>query len=452
MAGPRYLERRIVREATARKEAERLLEAKSEELYEKNAQLEASTQRLEQAHELLNSVMGVVPEILITCDNKYIIWMVNDATFVILGYKHSELIGAHITKLFPSISVESIGDKAFVISDIKMRKRDGGTIDTEVHGNIIEVHGEKFIALVVQDTAARKAAEKMKEDIYWQLHEARRLEAIGALSGGIAHELNTPIQFIGDNIVFIDAALKKIRKVCVKYKALNEKCVAQLATCCIRKKIADYSSEADLPHLIDEVLLALRETREGIDHVGTIIGLVKEFSHPGTGAPEAVDINTVIQHALAICRFRCQALTTVDTALMDQPPPLKCRPSQIQQVLINIVVNAVEAIEDEGRKDGRIEVATRVAGPYLRIEVSDNGPGIKEGVREHIFDPFFTTKKAGKGTGQGLALSRDVIEAQHGGRLYLGEKPGFATTFVIELPLESTATKKTNRMANHVQA
>ncbi len=440
------------REVAARKEAERLLEAKSEELYEKNAQLQASSQQLKQAFELLSSLLGVVPDILITCNDQHVIEMVNESSLGALGYRQPELIGAHIGKLFPALAPEMMSGPSFVIPDIKMRKADGGLIDTEVHGNVIEAQGRRFLALLVLDIAARKAAEKMKEDIYWQLQEARRLEAIGTLSGGIAHELNTPIQFISDNIAFVDDALRKIHGICAKYKELQERCAARSAGCDVREEIQVYARKNDLGRLIGEVLQALKETRDGIDHVGAIVSLVKEFSHPGTGAPEIVNINTVISHALAICRFRCQGLKAVETVLVDEPPPLKCRPSQIQQVIINIVVNAVEAIEEEGRKDGRIEVAARVAPPYFRVEISDNGPGIKESVRDHIFDPFFTTKKAGKGTGQGLALAREIIVTQHGGRLYLGEKPGFATTFVIELPLDAPEAKKRRRERVHVPA
>jgi two-component system NtrC family sensor kinase len=452
MADLRYLERRIVREVAARKEAERLLEAKSEEIYEKNAQLEASAQRLEQAFELLNSLLGVVPDILITCNDRHMIEMINESSLGILGYQQPELIGAHISKLFPGLLPEMMSGQSFIIPDIKMRKADGSLIDTEIHGNVIQAQGREFLALLVLDTAARKAAEKMKDDIYWQLQEARRLEAIGALSGGIAHELNTPIQFIGDNITFVDQTLKKIHNICWKYEDLHERCVVQVPGCDVSRELLAYSRQTDLGQLIAEVLRALKETREGIDHVSTIIGLVKEFSHPGTGAPETVNINTVIGHALAICRFRCQGLKAVNTALADPPPPLKCHPSQIQQVIINIVVNAVEAIEEDGRTDGQIEVATRVEAPYFRIEISDNGPGIIEGVRDHVFDPFFTTKRAGKGTGQGLALAREIIVAQHGGRLYLGEKPGFATTFVIELPLEAAQTAQPRRERAHAQS
>jgi two-component system NtrC family sensor kinase len=452
MAAPNYLERRIVREITARKEAERLLEAKSEELYEKNQQLEASSQRLAQTLELLHSVMGVVPEILITCNEDCVIEMVNDLSADQLGYQPMELVGAHITLLIPDMpaaEIEHATKEAFVLSDIRVRKRDGTWIDTEVHVTVINAQGQKYFALVIQNTAARKAAEKLKEDIYWQLHEARRLEAMGALSGAIAHELNTPIQFISDNIVFLDRVMNKIRESCPRYGGADMTCDRLMHDVCGPGNPATCPRTASFPQLMDEILAALHETREGVDYVRSIVGLVKEFSHPGTGEPQSASINTIIQNALSICRFRFRSLS-VETGLMDAPPLVLCYPSQIQQVLINLVVNAVEAIEESGCTDGRILITTRVSDGWLHIEVSDNGPGIKDCARQRIFDPFYTTKEVGKGTGQGLALARDIVEGKHGGRLLLGERRGFATTFVVELPLRTAPQKPATRMAEHV--
>lgn len=452
MSEPSYLERRIVREIAARKEAERLLEAKSEELYEKNQELEGSSQRLAQALELLNSVLGVVPEILITCNQDCIIEMVNDVSAQMLGFSPAELIGSHIHRLipdFPCWHVKQASKETFVVSDVRVEKCDGTTIDAEVHGTVIDAQGTKYLALVIHDIAARKAAERMKEDIYWQLQEARRLEAMGAVSGGIAHELNTPIQFISDNIVFIDRVLHKIRDHCPRYGGSGTGCDYHVTGECGLARMATCPKTQDLPQLITEVLAALKETREGIDYVRTIMGLVKEFSHPGTGEPQPYSINNIVQNALSICRFRFRSLT-VETDLAADLPSITCHPSQIQQVLINLVVNAVEAIEEQGRSDGRIVIATGARDGWLHIDVSDNGPGVPESALQRVFEPFFTTKGVGKGTGQGLALARDIVEGKHGGRLQLGDKPGFATTFVIELPFKAPHPKPTTRMAEHV--
>lgn len=452
MSEHHHMERRIAREITARKEAERLLEAKSEELYEKNQEIEASSQRLGQALELLNSVMGAVPEIVITCNQDCVIEMVNDYSARMLGYEQQELAGSYIGRVIPDFPVWEVNKAptaSFVFTDLKVRRHDGTTVDVEVRGSGISSQGRKYYTLVIQDTAARKATEKMKDDIYWQLHEARRLEAVGALSGCIAHELNTPIQFISDNIVFIDRVLQKIRDACPRFGGPDRNCgFGQTGTCHL-SAVGTCPSTLQLPQLIAEVIAALRETREGVDYVRTIVGLVKEFSHPGTGEPQTANIDTIIQNVLSICRFRFRSLN-VETDFVEAPPPITCHASQIQQVLVNIIVNAVEAIEELPHHAGRIHVSTHVTDHWLRIEISDTGPGIPPAVKQRVFDAFFTTKTVGRGTGQGLAIAREIIERKHRGRLRLGEKSGFATTFVIELPLQAPIANLTERMAEHV--
>jgi signal transduction histidine kinase len=179
---------------------------------------------------------------------------------------------------------------------------------------------------------------------------------------------------------------------------------------------------------------------------------MREFAHPGTDIPELADINQVVQSALTICRSRAKHIATIDTDYMLAPPKIMCRPSQIQQVIVNIVVNAVEAIEEQDMPDGKIIVRTSMSGQFIRIEIGNNGPSISEKLREKIFNPFFTTKRIGKGTGQGLALAKDIIVSQHGGYLRLVETPDLPTTFVIDLPQEASAAKSSGGIVRHAQA
>ena len=292
----------------------------------------------------------------------------------------------------------------------------------------------------------------MKEKVYRQLHESRRLEAIGALSSGIAHELNTPIQFIGDNIKFIGLSLDKIHSSYKYYDQLKVQCESQNILEDYVKQIDNFNDKIDLSFLIKEIFAAMQETMDGIRDVRDIVLLMKEFAHPGTGEAEPTDINAVINGALTICRSRTKNTVTVDTTLSPSVPQVTCRRGQIQQVLMNLIINAVEAIEEKGLKSGRIHIVTRLSDNYLRVEISDTGPGIPDTLREKIFDPFFTTKKVGKGTGQGLALAKDIIVQQHGGRLFLEEKLGFSTCFVIELPVEPQQNPSLNEGVENAPA
>jgi PAS domain S-box-containing protein len=443
------LERRIRREIASRKEAERLLEEKSLELYLKNVELEGSARSLKQQLELIGVILDAVPDIVITCDKNYRIQSVNEAVTALIGYRREELLGECLTTIAPAFSKRprEFAEKSFVIPEINILKKDGGPVPAELRGRTTRMHGETLIVVIIHDISGRKAWERTKEEVYQRLNESRRLEAIGTLASGIAHELNTPIQFIGDNIKFIGDSLKQIHASYLRYDTLKNEC-GRLGL--LKEQVGgidDFNREIKLEALIKEIFTAMRETADGIIQVRDIVLMVKEFAHPGGTAPEETDMNRIVESALALCRSRTRNVARIETDLMADAPKLFCRRGPIQQVLVNLLVNAVEAIEESGAEGGLIRVASGFHDGAFRISISDNGPGIPDAIREKVFDPFFTTKQVGKGTGQGLALAKDVIVKQHGGRLFLEDAPGFATTFVIELPFGAvdTASKEQKR-------
>ena len=436
MDTPNYLDRRIRREIASRKEAERLLEGKSLELYLKNQALESSTSKLLQQVELIGVIMDAALDIVITCNDKYRIETANSACDSLLGYPQSDFVGSRLTDFIPSLldHRQTLNKDAFIVSDVQVRKRDGSYIEADLRGRRTRLHDRPLIVIVVHDISGRKASERMKEEVYRQLHESRRLEAVGTLASGIAHELNTPIQFIGDNIKFIGLSLEKIYGSYQRYDRLKAECETLGLAPESVARIEEFNREIDLPALSAEINQAVRETVDGVKQVRDIILLMKEFAHPGTGDAEPANIDRMVEGALTICRSRTKNVVSIETDV-GAAQIVMCRRGQIQQVLVNLIINAVEAIEEKGMEGGKICLATRSAGSTARIEISDTGPGIPDKLREKIFDPFFTTKKAGKGTGQGLALAKDIIVKQHGGRLLLEDKPRFSTTFVIELPI-----------------
>jgi PAS domain S-box-containing protein len=422
MGTPRHPGRRI----ESRKAAEKLLED----------EVEHAAGKLKEQLNLIAVIMDTVPDVVVTCNENLEIRTVNSACECVIGYRRDELIGECLTEVVPALADHRkvLASDAFVVSDIEVRLPDGETIAAELRGRRTRLYDKPLIVIVLHDMTERNAAKTMKGEIHKQLHESRRLEAIGALSSGIAHELNTPIQFIGDNVKFIGRSLRKIHDSYKHYDKLRLACQASGALPEEVAEIDAFNALIDLPSLISEILDAMQETVEGVNQVRDIVVLMKEFAHPGTGKPQVDDINVVVKGALTMCRSRTRNVVTVETDLTDGPVPVSCRKAQIQQVVVNLIVNAVEAIEEAGIQGGKILVATKSAGPFLRIEICDNGPGIPEAVMDKIFDPFFTTKSVGKGTGQGLALAKDIIVQQHGGRLFLDDKPGYAACFVIELP------------------
>jgi two-component system, NtrC family, sensor kinase len=454
MQSTQKLEHWIAREIASREEAEKLLEAKSLELFLKNQELQCSSTILRNHIELISTIMDAVPHIVLTCNEDFTIEMANSASAKLLGYPPEHLGGRHLSEILPDCETYryELEKDSFLVTEATARRNDGSSFDAELCGRRTHVNARPLVVIVVSDASLRKVAEQVREDVSKQLSEARRLEAIGTLASGIAHELNTPIQFIGDNVKFVGLSLNKIHASYKKYDELKCECEAAGLS---HEKVAEvnaFNADIELPSLVTEIMAAIRETLEGIRQVRDIVLLMKEFTHPGTSQPEPADINLVIQSAITICRSRHKNVVTLETDFAPNLPQLTCRRGQIQQVLVNMIVNAVEAIEEQGVPNGLLRIATRRTEAGIRIEVSDNGPGIPSALGEKIFDPFFTTKQVGKGTGQGLALAKDFIVTQHGGKLLLESKPSFATTFVIELPLAPPATSQPEPFAQYAQA
>jgi signal transduction histidine kinase len=246
-----------------------------------------------------------------------------------------------------------------------------------------------------------------------------KLAAIGTLASGIAHEINTPIQYVSDNLFFLKNAFESL---------LGHLEGAQ-------------EVPLDKEFLRAEVPGALRQAAEGLERVAAIVRSMKEFSHPGGGVRTPCDLNRSLENAVTVSRNAWKNVAELERDLDPELPPVACVAGEINQVLLNLVVNAAHAIEDRRQKEpsapaGRIRVSTHRDGGRIRLEVADNGCGIPDEIAHRVFDPFFTTKGVGRGTGQGLAISKAVAD-KHGGALTFGPAPGGGTVFSLELPLET---------------
>ena len=259
-----------------------------------------------------------------------------------------------------------------------------------------------------------------------QLAQAQKLESVGALAAGVAHEINTPIQYIGDNGKFLEEAFQELI-------AISEPQTEPRST---RRK--GQSDEQEFGYLKTEVPAAITQMLEGVNQVARIVRAMKEFSHPGPVEKAAVDINRAIESTILVSKHEWKFVAEVTTDLDPNHPVVPCVAGELNQVLLNLIVNAVHAIadvvKDSGRK-GRIHITSRRTDDAVEIRVSDTGTGIPESIQARVFDPFFTTKPVGKGTGQGLAIAHTVIVQKHKGALRFETEPGRGTTFIIELPL-----------------
>jgi PAS domain S-box-containing protein len=265
--------------------------------------------------------------------------------------------------------------------------------------------------------------EQERDRLALELRMAQKLEAVGRLAAGVAHEINTPMQFVSDNVTFLSESVDDLAKVIAAYRVGRE-------------RGDEAAAEVEADYLLAEVPKAMQRAREGVKRVTDIVRAMKEFSHQRVDARSSADINKAIQTTLEVARSEYKHIATIDLKL--EPLPLvPSNVGELNQVFLNMLVNAAHAIEASGKdvSSGRISIATNHVGADVVITFEDNGCGIEPGNLEKVFDPFFTTKEVGKGTGQGLAISRSIVVDRHGGALDVHSILGTGTRFSIRLPV-----------------
>ncbi|MFL6465774.1 MAG: sensor histidine kinase [Bryobacteraceae bacterium] len=273
-----------------------------------------------------------------------------------------------------------------------------------------------------------------------QLVQAQKLESIGQLAAGMAHEINTPIQYVGDNFRFISDSFLQIDKILAQYALLLESVKRAESLSNLVAEIESTITDVDLEYLREEI----QQCKEGIERVAHIVKAMKEFSHPGSHRMKPVDLNHAIESTLVVCRNEWKYVAEAATDLDPTLPPVRCLAGELKQVILNLVINAAHTIAEAKRTDGlgRISVSTRQSGELVEIRIEDNGVGIPAAIQSRIFDPFFTTKEVGKRTGQGLAIARNVIVKKHGGTLSFETQLGAGTTFLIQLAINGKQTRE----------
>jgi signal transduction histidine kinase len=298
-----------------------------------------------------------------------------------------------------------------------------------------EMYGE----LAAGHDALREAHEQLKQT-QTQLLSAQKMEAIGSLAAGIAHEINTPIQYVSDNVSFVADSAQAIFGVLDHaeevMQALEKRGDVEL--------VAPYRAaceKADLGFIAEEVPDALAQSKEGVDRVAAIVRAMKEFAHPGSDEKAPIDLNHCIRTTIEVAKTEWKYVADVDLRLDPELPQVPALAGPFNQTMLILLVNAAQALaekEDRGPTGkGTITVSTGVEDGACVIRIADDGPGIPPEIADQIFDPFFTTKDVGKGSGQGLSIAHSVIFERHGGTIHAESEPGHGATFVIRLPLES---------------
>jgi PAS domain S-box-containing protein len=277
---------------------------------------------------------------------------------------------------------------------------------------------------ILLDVTARRVLEA-------SLRASQKLESVGRLAAGIAHEINTPIQFVGDNVRFVLDASATLSRIFGMYRQAYR-----------AADLKDAEDAADIDYVLEEIPRALVSSCEGLERVATIVRAMKGFAHPDRPDMAPADLNANIQNTLVVARNEYKEVAEVVTDL-GALPPVYCHAGQINQVLLNLVTNAAHAVAEvvakTGRR-GRIDVRSWQEACDVVVSVRDTGFGIPNEIRDKLFEPFFTTKDVGRGTGQGLAIARALVVDMHGGEITFDSDTGFGTEFRVRIPIEGRAS------------
>jgi PAS domain S-box-containing protein len=292
---------------------------------------------------------------------------------------------------------------------------------------------------ISHDITKRKLAEAERRRIEEELFRAQKMESIGRLAAGVAHEINTPTQFITDNAHFLVGAFRQLARVLDAARALRDQAQGHADLATAVEALREAETAAELDYLTAEIPRTLEQSLDGLGRVSRIVQSMREYAHPGSGEKAPVDLNQVVETVVAVSRHEWKHVAEMVTELDPNLPAVPGVRDEINQSILNLVVNAAHAIGDSlidrTGEIGRITLRTRRHDGWAIIEVADTGTGIPERARAHLFEPFFTTKAAGRGTGQGLALVHTMIAKHHDGLVDFTSELGRGTTFRVQLPI-----------------
>ncbi len=424
--------------------------ARSVELFiENKRQLVLAQKSLLQSEAMQRAITDAVQSAVFLIDDKGTIQFVNPAAQTMFGYTQEELIGKELhTLLVP----EQHQDKAYEgfaefsktgegpiienMQEMTALHRDGEELAVLVHVGKLKRNGTWWaVGSVIDITQLRKVqADLIKSQ--QETIQSGRLASIGHLAAGMAHEINTPAQYIGDNLNFIKESITSICYVFDAAQSLAEASQDKQATAAFYEACTN----EDIKYLLEELPSAIRQSQDGMEYITKIVKSMKSFSHPGNEGKSLEDINKILDAVITITHNSCKEVATVETDLAQNIPQILCCVSEIQQVFLNIVINAIQSISSSKKREnnlGRVDISTTVKDGFIITSVADTGDGIPEEIRDRIFDPFFTTKPVGQGTGQGLNICYDIIVNRHGGKIEFENNPESGAIFTVSLPIET---------------
>ncbi|MGA8540389.1 MAG: ATP-binding protein [Terriglobales bacterium] len=409
-------------------------------------EIEFAESALRTAHAESELFIHSVPSILIGTDGVGKITRWNLAAATVFGLSTDTVVG----KPLPDCGIRWLNSEGGVEVDSwflveKSEKRENVMFEKDGHRrflgltilNVDLFTGDTGFLITGADITEHRTLEE-------QLRQAQKLEAIGQLAAGIAHEIYTPAQYVGDNATFLKETwpvLDQILSLCVRLR--EESIAGGLAPDTI-SALLQRTEEADPAYLLREVPQAIAQAIDGVQRISKIVRAMKEFSHPGAEGKSAIDINHAIETTIAVARNEWKYVADVQTCFADKLPAVLCLAGEFNQVILNLLINAAHAIATATKNGsigkGMITITTKCDPDWVEVQIQDTGTGVPEEIRPRIFEPFFTTKEVGKGTGQGLALAHTVIVKKHEGQIWFESEVGKGTTFFLRLPLKVSET------------
>jgi PAS domain S-box-containing protein len=426
-------------------------QANLEVLQEESSQAIAEReQELQESESVRTLIFESAPDGVIRSDRHLRVIEVNAIAGKMLQLSPEEAVGRNLSEFIPQIAqhLATDGPKAGsplvgAFFEDRVRRDDGTHFFVECYAS--EVHGleKPQLAIFVRDITDRKALES-------QLAQSQKLESIGQLAAGIAHEINTPTQYVGDNIRFLRDSFADLSNLMDAYGLLEQEAASIPGLAGPVGSVRASKEAADLEFVKAEIPKALGESLDGIDRIAVIVRALKDFSHPGVDSMTSADVNRILESTATVARNEWKYVADLELDLCPNLPPIPCLPGELGQVVLNLLVNASHSIAEKNASSaekGRIRITTRQEGEELTILVSDTGRGIPAHVQDRVFDPFFTTKEIGKGTGQGLAIAHNVIVERHRGKLWFETQEGIGTTFFIRIPMDRADLEGSNSEA-----
>jgi PAS domain S-box-containing protein len=438
-------------EIAERAKAEREREALVNHLIAANQSLEELTKEVQQNHREIEQLIAEIPSILIGVEADGRISQWNTKAQDALSLSRVEVLGDTLASSPIPWDTETILEgvrrcrtlqRAIELDNVNFLRTDqtNGFLRLTMSPFQLGSAHQLGVLILGQDITDRRLLES-------QLAQAQKLEAIGQLAAGIAHEINTPTQYVSDNTRFLQEAFHDLATLMNQYEAVCQAAQNASLTDAHLHAIETLAADIDAAYLRHEIPLAIQQSLEGLERVATIVRAMKDFSHPGGEDKVSADLNKAIESTITVARNEWKYVADMVVDFDSNLPDVPCLIGDINQVILNIMVNAAHAIGDlvaaGTLSKGTITIQTRHIQDAVEIRIQDTGGGIPESIRNKIFDPFFTTKEVGRGTGQGLAIAHHVIVEKHGGLISFETEVGRGTTFIIQLPLHPPAPEST---------